>query len=400
MSLIFRGPGRAVLVDLAVSAVMAGVPVWWWHQFRLGGLIYGVLLGVALLWRRRRPLLVLALVFALVAVAAPVRVDGTGLHEGMLLLSVAVAVHAVIAHAASLRVAVAGALVGLLGAALVVEGRSSYAEGWSLIFGMVDLLAPAAVVWAAGVSVRVFRQQRVSAAERRENAERERVQLARIAVAEERAEIARELHDIVAHSLSVMVLQANGGEYAFDHEPERARQALRTIGATGRDALDEVKHLVEFLRADGGGPVLEPATLKQLTTLAGQSRAAGLTVDLVVDGTPPEVPGGVALAVYRIVQESLTNTLKHAGPDPVATVRVTYRPEAIEVEVTDSGVNRNAPSPGGHGLVGMRERVALHGGTFDAGPSLGGGWRVRASIPAAAERPAAERPADERTVPA
>jgi signal transduction histidine kinase len=121
-----------------------------------------------------------------------------------------------------------------------------------------------------------------------------------------------------------------------------------------------------------------------VTAVVDRARAAGLAVDLTQDGTPPEMPGGVALAVYRIVQESLTNTLKHAGPASSAAVRVRYSPRSVEVELTDNGTGR-APGTGGHGLVGMRERALLYGGTFDAGPVLGGGWRVRARIPLAAE---------------
>ncbi|BAL87559.1 putative two-component system sensor kinase [Actinoplanes missouriensis 431] len=237
-------------------------------------------------------------------------------------------------------------------------------------------------MWAVALSVRYFRQMRTNASERRVSAERERGHMARITVAEERARIARELHDIVAHSLTVIVLQANGAAYAFDRDSERAREALRTIGATGSDALEEIRQLVELLRADDDSPSDRmPVALDQLETVVQRARDAGLTAELVVRGTPPDVPGGVALAVCRIVQESLTNTVKHAGPDPSATVTVDYRDDAIDVEVTDSGHGGEPALPGGHGLVGMRERVALYGGTFAAGPGPDGGWRVHAGIP-------------------
>ena len=392
MSLLSRRPGPALLADLAVSCSIAGLAAWWWHQFPPGGLLYGCLAGLALMWRRRRPLLVLAVVAVLSAVVTPIQVGGTRLHEGMLLVALAVAAYSVVAHAATLRTAVGGGVAALLFAAVLLETRPSPGSGWSpidlgsLASTIVNLLGFAAVVWAAGLSARYLRQQRATAGERRGSAERERAQLTRLAVAEERAKIARELHDIVAHSLSVMILQANGGEYAFDHDPDRAREALRTIGATGRDALDEIRQLVQILRSgDGDGTDHEPATLNRITAVVARARDAGLAVDVVVDGTPPRVPGGVALAVYRIVQESLTNTLKHAGPAPSAAVRVAYRPDAIELEVTDTGVGGRPAAPGGHGLVGMRERTVLYGGTFDAGPRLDGGWRVRARIPLADE---------------
>jgi signal transduction histidine kinase len=387
---VLRRLDPAVLVDVVVSCSMAALSTWWWHQFRLGGLIYGVLVGVALMWRRRRPIAVLAVVAALSAAVAPIEVGGTRLHEGMLLVALAVASHAVLAHAASLRTAVACVVAALFGGALMVELRPaesgiepSPAGLAGLGSTLLSLLTLGAVVWGAALSVRFFLQQRVTAAERLAHAERERAHLARVVVAEERARIARELHDIVAHSLSVIVLQAHGGEYAFDHDPGRARKALRTIGATGSEALDEIRQMVQILRGDGDddGSRRDHA----VASVVERARAAGATADLVVDGVPAEMPGGIALAVYRIVQESVTNTLKHAGPAPAVTVRVAYRPDVVELEITDNGAGRAPARAGGHGLVGMRERATLYGGTFDAGPILSGGWRVRARIPLAAK---------------
>jgi signal transduction histidine kinase len=385
MSSLLRRLEPAVLVDVAVSVFMAGLSIWWWPQFRLGAVLYGVLVGAALLWRRHRPVAVLAVVAVLTAAVAPIEVDGTQLHDGMLLVALAVASHAVVAHVASLRAVVGWAAAALAGGALLLAVRPSPlhdrtspvapADFWSVL---TDLLPLAAVVWAAALSVRYLRQQRATAAERLAYAERERTQQVRVAVAEERARIARELHDIVAHSLSVIVLQARGADYAFDHDPGRARDALRTIGTTGSDALDEIRQLVEILRGDSDD---EAGRDYAVTFAVERARAVGLVVDLSLDGVPPESPGGVALAVYRIVQESLTNTLKHSGPAPSATVRVVYRPGAVELEITDIGPGRAPARTGGHGIVGMRERATLYGGTFDAGPVPGGGWRVRARIP-------------------
>ena len=361
----------AVLVDLGVSCLVAGLSTWWWHQFRLGGLLFGGLVGVALMWRRHRPIRVLAFVVVLCVVVAPIEVRGTKLHEGMLLVSLAVAAHAVVAYAATLRAAVIGGVGAAIPAALLSFGTA-----------FAPLLAFAAVISAAGLSIRLFQQQKIAAADQHLSAERERAHLTQIAVAEERVKIARELHDVVGHSLSVIILQGNGGEYAFDHDPDRAREALRTIGVTGRDALEEINALVQILRSDGDhGIAQDPATLSRITVVIERARDAGLAVDFVVEGRPPDVPGGIALAVHRIVQESLTNTLKHAGPAPSATVHLTYRHDGIEVEVTDTGSGGSPAAVGGHGLVGMRERAALYGGQFDAGPHLGGGWRVRARIP-------------------
>ncbi|GAA0573656.1 sensor histidine kinase [Paractinoplanes ferrugineus] len=375
----------AFLVDLLVSGSVAGLAVWWWHQFRLGGLLFGGLTGLALLGRRRRPVVVFALVAALTAAFVPISVGGSALHEGMLLVALAVAMYSVVVHAERLRTGAIVGVMALLWATVLQACRTWLEWGAPPTFDSVGsvLLGSAgygAVVWAAGLSVRTFWQQRKVAEERVRTAEREREHVTRLAVAQERARIARELHDIVAHSLSVMILQANGAEYAFEHDPRRAREALRTIGSTGRDALGEIKQLVQMLR-DEGADDHDPVALDRVGAVVARARDAGLAVHLVVDGSPPDVPGGMALAVYRIVQESLTNTLKHAGPATAATVRVAYGPDRIEVDVTDTGAGVPRVVPGGHGLVGMRERVSLYGGAFDAGPRLGGGWRVRALIP-------------------
>ncbi|GIE36618.1 ATPase [Actinoplanes italicus] len=374
---------RGLLADLLVSGSVAALATWWWHQYRPGGLLFGVLAGLVLMWRRRYPIAVALAVSVLTGVTATIEVDGTRLHDGMLLITVAVAMYAVIVHAATLRRAVAGGVATWLFSSLLLPLQNdteitlaTFWHNFGLVFGY------GAVVWAAALSVRYFGHMRLNTSERRLSAEREQQHLARIAVAEERARIARELHDIVAHSLSVIILQANGAAYAFDRDRERAREALRTIGTTGTDALEEIRQLVELLRGDGDSPPDRvPVALNQLDAVVQRARDAGLTAELVVHGTPPEVPGGVALAVCRIVQESLTNTLKHAGPDPSATVTVSYQRGSIDIEVTDSGRESGSASSGGHGLIGMRERVALYGGTFAAGRDPGGGWRVHAGIP-------------------
>ncbi|MGW4948170.1 sensor histidine kinase [Actinoplanes sp. NPDC004185] len=379
---------RGLLTDLVVSCSVAALSTWWWHQYRWGGFLFGVLAGLVLMGRRHRPITVLVLVAMLTAVAATIEVNGTKLHDGMLLITVATAMYAVVVHASTLLRAVLGGLGGWLFASLLLPLQNNSRAGWStfsleeLARGSGLLLGYGAVVWAVALSVRYSGQLNLNTSERRQSAERERRHVAQIAVAEERARIARELHDIVAHSLSVIILQANGAAYAFDHDQQRAREALRTIGTTGSDALEEIRQLVELLRSAGDAPPdRTPVALDQLEAVVQRARDSGLTAELTVHGTPPEVPGGVALAVYRIVQESLTNTLKHAGPAPAATVTVSYRPGVIDIEVTDSGSDPEAASSGGHGLVGMRERVALYGGTFAAGPAPDGGWRVHAAIP-------------------
>ena len=210
--------------------------------------------------------------------------------------------------------------------------------------------------------------------------EREREADARRAVAEEHARIARELHDVIAHSVSVMVVQAAAGSDVFDSRPERAREALGAIEATGRQALTELRHLLN------AGPVEEEALapqpgLARLDALAGHVRAAGVAVELRVEGEPFPLPSGADLSTYRIVQEALTNTHKHARATK-ASVLVHYGRGAVELEIRDDGRGPAASGHGGgRGIIGMRERAALYGGDLRAGPEPGGGFAVRAHIP-------------------
>ncbi|HEV3463585.1 MAG TPA: histidine kinase, partial [Actinomycetota bacterium] len=243
--------------------------------------------------------------------------------------------------------------------------------------------------------------------------EREREERAKLAVAEERARIARELHDVVAHSVSVMVVQAGAARRTLATSPGQATTALGQIESTGRQALVEMRRLLGLLRdGDGDGEDGEVAaaltpqpSLAHLESLAAAAREAGLPVEIVVEGEPRPLPAGVDLSAYRIVQEALTNSLKHTGPAR-ASVRLCYGREALEVQVLDDGPGPGAApgggglavvtlgpegvlpvsgarptTGGGHGLIGMRERVALFGGTLEAGPRPGGGYRVAARLP-------------------
>jgi signal transduction histidine kinase len=199
---------------------------------------------------------------------------------------------------------------------------------------------------------------------------------------EERARIARELHDVIAHSVSVIVIQAGAAEPLVDEDPSQAREALRSIRSTASDALAEMRRLLGILRTTGDELVLNPQpSIAQLEPLLAQTRAAGLEVELRVEGKPRPLPPGLDLAAYRIVQEALTNTRKH-GRASHADVALRYTPSSLEVDVIDDGAAPVAPaSNGGHGLVGMRERVALYDGTLSAGTREGGGYAVRAVLP-------------------
>jgi signal transduction histidine kinase len=216
---------------------------------------------------------------------------------------------------------------------------------------------------------------------RAELAERERDLAAREAVVEERARIARELHDAIAHNVSMMVVQAGAERRVLESDQDGTREVLSTIESIGRGALTEMRRLVGMLRSDAEEPLAPQPGLGDLGTLVTQVREAGLPVDLLVEGERRELPVGLELSAYRIVQEALTNALKHAG-DAHASVRVHYGADSLELEIVDDGDGDTSPvSSGGHGLVGMRERVALYGGRFDAGRGPGGGFAIRVLLP-------------------
>jgi signal transduction histidine kinase len=242
------------------------------------------------------------------------------------------------------------------------------------------------VAWFAGTFVRIRGEQLEVAGARATRAELERDARAREAVADERARMARELHDIVGHALNLMVVQASGALRVFDSKPELVRDALGSIESSGREALSDMERMLGVLRATDSqsAPGPQPG-LAQLTSLAANISEAGIQVDVKLEGDQLEVPASVDLSAYRIVQEALTNCLKHSGASH-ASVTVRYGPDDLEVEVVDNG--RGAATPqgragsGGRGQLGMRERAALFGGEITIGPvSPSGGYRVRALLP-------------------
>jgi signal transduction histidine kinase len=239
-----------------------------------------------------------------------------------------------------------------------------------------------ATAWLLGNGARQ-RREGIEAAEARATAlERTRAAEADRAVVEERNRIARELHDVVAHHVSMMVVQAEAGPVAVGRDDARAVQAFDTISATGRQALTEMRRLLGVLRADAASLAPQPGA-ERIPELVDGVRAAGLDVSLEVTGTPGPLPPAVDLSAYRLLQEALTNALRHAGPARV-TARVAYGPDAVEISVVDDGLGTAEAGPAaGHGLVAMRERVGLVGGSVAAGPEPGGGWAVRARLPVA-----------------
>ncbi|MGW6935227.1 sensor histidine kinase [Lentzea sp. NPDC054927] len=242
--------------------------------------------------------------------------------------------------------------------------------------------------WAMGEFVGARRAYQSELEQRLALLETERDQQAKIAVGEERSRIARELHDVVAHAVSVMIVHADGAAYTIRSQPEVAENAVRTIADTGRQALTEMRRLLGVLRSEDAETQWAPQPdARGVVELAENTRAAGVPVRLEISGDVDDLPVGVGLSVYRIVQEALTNTIKHAGSGTTAIVRLTRSPEELRLEIVDNGFGTPhdvVKVSGGNGLIGMRERAAVLGGEFEAGPNPGGGWRVRASFPLAA----------------
>lgn len=260
------------------------------------------------------------------------------------------------------------------------------------VIGTVFVTVPFLLAWVLGDSMRTRRAYWAQLEERAERLEKEREQQSRMAVTAERARIARELHDVVAHNVSVMVVQADGAAYVLDSSPEQAKQALETISGTGRQALTEMRRLLGVLRTEEGsgegGEYVPQPDVEQIGELVEQVRGAGLPVEFKVEGAPRPLPSGVELTAYRIVQEALTNTRKHGGPDVEASVQLTYFDDGLGLLVEDDGrgaqheLYESGGADGmGHGLIGMRERVGMVGGTLDAGPRPGGGFRISVLLP-------------------
>ena len=263
--------------------------------------------------------------------------------------------------------------------ALLFDPSSDF-EDWTV---QILLFATA---WLLGDSTRRRRVAATALAERNEQLERTRAAESAAAVAAERSRIAREMHDVVAHHLSMMVVQAEGGAVTAGRDPVKAEATFDAIGAAGKQALTEMRRLLGVLKQDGPAALAPQPGADEIAALVEGVRSAGLDVRFTVSGDPPELPPAVGLTAYRLVQEALTNCVRHSGATAV-DVLVQYRPDALELAVTDDGKGGTAePRSGGHGLVAMRERVALVGGTLDAGPAPDRGWAVHATLPLGDDR--------------
>jgi signal transduction histidine kinase len=371
MQLVGLRPSAVVLdaTLAALLAILSQLEIWWPGGFVGTGEITGsraVLIPTALaatvplVLRRRRPL---AVVLAVVAALGLQELLTESTEGGSTLVALLVASYSVGAYADRV-----GAAAGL---ATVLALNVPYsADASDFAFGVVVFGG----AWLAGCVVR--RERVLTDALARVQAERERV-----AVAEERARIARELHDVVAHSVSTIVVQAEAGEALLDREPERAREAFEAIRGSGRQALVELRRLLGLLRRDEEELALVPQpSLEHLDALVDYVRGVGLPVRVEIEGERRRLPPGVDLSAYRIVQEALTNALKHGGRAR-AVVRVRYSADDLELEVVDDGPAASNGATGGHGLTGMRERVRLYGGELETGRRPEGGFAVRARLP-------------------
>lgn len=350
-----------------------------WPHIALGVAMYG-----ALAVRRIFPVVSFAVVAVIGLIQWAAAIDLTAADAGIL-----VALYSISAYG-PLWASRMGLVVGVLGAVLASQRFVLVQGGTGASVAAAGMLGAAVVgVWAFGDARRVRQAYVAGLVERAKQAERERDQQAQIAAAAERARIARDMHDVIAHNLSVIVAQADGGRYATENDPSRAAGVLDTIASTGRSALAEMRRLLGILRSsdDPDESRMPQPGLADVPELVASYQSAGLSVDVEVDGERQTIGRGPSLAMYRAIQEALTNVLKHAGPDARATVRVRYDGEKIEAHVTDSGaVSSDQPPGAGHGLAGMRERLALYGADVTAGPGPDGAWRVAITMPSEAGR--------------
>jgi signal transduction histidine kinase len=372
-------PLESIGFDLAVVGALMIVPVVIGLASSNGSLLLDALLIVPLVLRRRAPVVTFTAI-CLLLVAQAVLVDTSRYGDVALLFGLYA-----IASYGPLWAVWGGLGAGLLGAVVATAdwiGRHSDAKTTTSSF--VALATVVFASWLLGYLSRTRRAYVAALEDRAAQLERDAAQQAQIATAAERARIAREMHDVVAHSLSVMVVQADGALYASRRRPEQAVETLRTISSTGRASLAEMRKLLGLLRDDeSSDATLAPVPgAADLLDLVEQLRASGLTISLDVTGDLQRVDAATGLTTYRIVQEALTNTLKHGGPDVSASVDVRVTTDSVRIRVDDDGRGSTVADDGnGHGIVGMRERIAVHAGQVEAGPRPGGGFRVAAVVP-------------------
>ncbi len=326
--------------------------------------------------RRRFPVAVLAVVTAVTTIVAVSQ-------DSWWPFAAFIALYSVGAHCARKAAFLAGGASVLVLAAGAASDVNWTPLGWNDVALLAGRLAPLGAAWILGDNIRTRREYLAAVEGRAAQLEREQEANARRAAAEEQSRIAREVHDVVAHNLSVIVVQATAADAVFTSDPNDARRAVKAIGRTARQALDELRRVLGSIEIDEPEFAPQPR-LAGLGGLIDQVRAAGLEVRLDVDGDRRELPAALELSAYRIVQEALTNTLRHAGAQHAA-VTVRFEPGALQIEIVDDG-RASENGGGGRGLIGMRERAAAFGGHVEAGPDPAGGFRVAARLPVGEQR--------------
>jgi signal transduction histidine kinase len=337
---------------------------------RVRALAVATVFAAALFVRRRWPVVTLLTALFLIEFANEVGPNALG-ETAAFLFGIVISTYSAGAYSRGRAVVAAAVIIGITIPFAAIEpgqGVSASDFGFMLVF-----------FGGPFVGGYIIRRRR----EREKELETEGEEKARAAVSDERARIARELHDVIAHAVSVVVLQARGARKLLDGEQREVRDSLDTIERSASEALTEMRRLLNLLREHDEELALTPQpSLRRVDVLAERARAAGLPVDLTIDGSLDDLPPGIDVSGYRIVQEALTNALKHAGPAQ-ATVRISRNDHALAIEVSDNGSGKgNGSTPGGHGLVGMRERVAVYGGRLEAGRrSVGDGFALRVELP-------------------
>ena len=327
-----------------------------------------------LLFRRRFPFGAPVAVGSALALSS--FVDGRLVPNGLITVLFGITAFVLMGMLRDRNQALAGLAFGIGVVAIVAHNDPRAGVGNFVFVSIVFSIA-----WLIGLLVSRTFHEAERARERAARAERAREERARLAVSDERARIARELHDVVGHSVSVMTVQASAARRLLRPQQEKEREALLVVEKTGREAMAEMRRMVGVLRRPEEAPALAPQpSLEQIETLVEHTREAGLPVDLRIEGKPVQLPPGVDLTAYRLVQEALTNTMKHARASS-AEVVVRYGDGDVELTISDDGVGGADGDSGGHGLVGMRERVSVYGGELEAGPRADGGFRLRARLP-------------------
>jgi signal transduction histidine kinase len=327
-----------------------------------------------LLFRRRFPFGAPVAVGSALALSS--FVDGRLVPNGLITVLFGITAFVLMGMLRDRNQALAGLAFGIGVVAIVAHNDPRAGVGNFVFVSIVFSIA-----WLIGLLVSRTFHEAERARERAARAERAREERARLAVSDERARIARELHDVVGHSVSVMTVQASAARRLLRPQQEKEREALLVVEKTGREAMAEMRRMVGVLRRPEEAPALAPQpSLEQIETLVEHTREAGLPVDLRIEGEPVQLPPGVDLTAYRLVQEALTNTMKHARASS-AEVVVRYGDGDVELTISDDGVGGADGDSGGHGLVGMRERVSVYGGELEAGPRADGGFRLRARLP-------------------